>query len=264
MIINDEKSYRAHPALNFSSAKHLLDSPKHFKASLAEKVEQTEDMLIGTAVHAKILEGRDYPLAVMPEGMDGRTSEGRAWKKANSHLETMSRDGFAMVKRLIEAVQSSADVQYLLSRCHFREQGIVQSFRNTEIKGKIDALGQDEQGRYMIVDVKTAKDANPSVWSIEASRRRYFLQMSWYQTLVALEYKLDYAPPFFWVVAEKTDAADVCIFQPPPEALQIGQKQLDICIERYQECQRTNQWPGYGSGLLDLEVSYFDRRKYLN
>ena len=65
-------------------------------------------------------------------------------------------------------------------------------------------------------------------------------------------------------VAEKTNAADVCIFQPPAEALQIGQKQLDICIERYQECQRTNQWPGYGSGLLDLEVSYFDRRKYLN
>ena len=66
------------------------------------------------------------------------------------------------------------------------------------------------------------------------------------------------------IPADIIAAADVCIFQPPPEALQIGQKQLDICIERYQECQRTNHWPGYGSGLLDVEVSYFDRRKYLN
>ncbi len=45
MIIHDEATYRAHPALNYSSAKSLLKSPKHFQAALNRKFEPSRDVM---------------------------------------------------------------------------------------------------------------------------------------------------------------------------------------------------------------------------
>lgn len=263
MIILEDDIYRSANALNFSSIKNILLSPKHYKAALAKKIEPSEDMLIGSVVHAKVLEGKDYPVAVMPEGLDGRTKEGKSWKAANADKETMSRDGYATCQRLIQSIQGNADVQYLLGKCTKREIGIVQKYRGIEIKGKIDAAGQDESGNWFIVDLKTAKDANPQVWAREASSRFYFLQLIWYRTLLALELGLDYPPPFYWLVAEKTEASDVCIFSPPPEAVEIGQAQMDKAIDLYTECSTTGKWNGYGNGILELEISPWERKKWL-
>ena len=82
-------------------------------------------------------------------------------------------------------------------------------------------------------------------------------------TLLSLELKLESEPAWFWVVCENSEAADVCIFQPPQDAIEIGRAQLNRAVDLYIECSTSGKWPGRGNGILELEISPFERRKWI-
>lgn len=266
MIIKNDAEYRAfQPALNFSSIKEILASPKHYQAAIkAPKREPSKSMFLGTMAHARILERREENYAVMPDGMDGRTKEGKQFKEANASKTVITQEDYAQYKRMVGAVEACADVQYLLSKAVECEIGIVQQYRDTAIKGKIDCLIKDESGKYCILDLKTTQSCDPREFSRSACNFRYFLQAAWYQSLVALEYGLDYPVPYMWLAVENSEAADVCIFQPPADGLEMGQKQMDKSIELYKQCTASGKWPGYGGGILELEISPWEKRKWID
>lgn len=264
MIIHDETFYRQHGGLNFSSAKNLLKSPLHYKASLEAKREPSKNMLFGSIVHAKVLENKDYPVAVMPDGLDGRTKEGKEWKAANAGKETIAQDDWQQCQRMIDAVLGNKDVAYLLSLQGESEIGIVQRYQNVEIKGRIDRLFKDEDGKHAIFDFKTTQSVAPEDFNKSCSAFCYCCQMVWYQNLVALEYGLDSPPAYFWVCVENSDAADVAIYQPSPEHIAIGQKQMEICIEKYVNYVEKGKFPGYGNGIQQLPFSKWEFEKWMN
>ena len=263
MIIKNDAEYRTFNALNFSSLKTILQSPLHYQAALkAPKKEPTKAMFLGTMVHSRVLEQREENYAVMPDGLDGRTSAGKQFKEANASKTVITQDEYAQYKRMVYAVESNKDVQYLLSKAVDCEIGIVQKFRELDIKGKIDCLIKDESGKYAILDLKTTQSCEPHEFARHAIGLKYFMQCCWYQSLVALEFNLDYAVPYYWVAVENTEAADVCIFQPPADGLDLGQKQMEKAIELYRQCTATGKWPGYGNGIVELDVPIFEKRKY--
>lgn len=221
-------------------------------------------MLIGSILHSKVLEGKDYPVAVMPEGLDGRTKEGKEWKAANAGKETISQADWQQAQRMIDAVMSNKDVAYLLSLKGESEVGIVQNYRGTKIKGRIDRLFKDEAGSYAIFDFKTTQSASPDDFNKSCSSFCYCCQMVWYQSLAALEYSLESPPAYYWVTVENNDACDVCIYQPSPEHLAIGQKQMEICIEKYVNFVEKGIFPGYGSGIQQLPFSKWEFEKWMN
>jgi hypothetical protein len=263
MIILDEDIYRSHSALNYSSAKSLLKSPKHFQASLKRKVEPSQEMLMGTAIHEAVLEGKSPSYIVRPEGMNGRTKEGKEWKAQNAGKIILSQEEDAGVRNAIKAVRENADVQYLLSLCKQREIGIVHNYNGVEIKGRLDAHGQDEAGKPIILDFKTTSDAEPESWGKKAFGLRYPMQSAWYQSLLALELGLEDPAAYFWLVVETQEPFDVAIYQPPEEALEIGRAQMNHCIEAYKSCVASGKWPGYGKGIIQLEVPPWERKRWL-
>lgn len=263
MIILDEAAYRAHPALNYSHAKHLLRSQKHFLAEKSKKLEPSREMVIGTLVHQEILEGKRGDFVVKPEGMTFVTKEGKAWRDAHQGVEILSQEELFRVNRTVKAIKDNADAMYLLNRCPNRERGIVVKYRGVEIKARLDADGTDESNVPFILDTKTTADANPETWGRHASNLCYFAQMAFYTTALALELGLESPPAFMWLVAETTDAADVVIYRPPPEAIAIGQKQLDIIIDRYKDLQETGKAKGYPSGIIELDIPAYERKRWL-
>lgn len=263
MIITEEQEYRAHPALNFSSGKHLLKSQKHFLAEKSAKFEPSREMVIGTFVHAQILEGIRPPYAIKPEGMSFVTKEGKAWRDANAGVEILTESESLTINRTIDAIRANKDVMYLLDRCPNREQGIITKYRGVEIKARLDAHGMDEAQARIICDLKTTGDANPETWGAHAAKLGYFAQMAFYKTALAMETGIDYTPSWVWIVAETNAAADVVIYRPPAEAVEIGQRQLDIIIDRYLDLMETGVPKGYPSGLIDLEVPRWMTRKHL-
>ena len=72
--------YDACQALNFSGAKELLKSPAHYQAYLNQPREETKALKVGKYVHALVLEPEVAisNFAVLPEGIDRRTKDGKA------------------------------------------------------------------------------------------------------------------------------------------------------------------------------------------
>ena len=263
MIITEEQEYRAHPALNFSSGKHLLKSQKHFLAEKSAKFEPSREMVIGTFVHAQILEGIRPPYAIKPEGMSFVTKEGKAWRDANAGVEILTESESLTINRTIDAIRANKDVMYLLDRCPNREQGIITKYRGVEIKVRLDAHGLDESSLAMICDLKTTSDANPDTWPSHAAKLGYMAQMAFYKTALSMEFGLDSPPSWLWIVAETNDAADVVIYRPSDDAAAMGQKQLDLIIDRYLDLMETGVAKGYPSGIIELDLPRWMTRKHL-
>ena len=262
MIILDEQEYRTHPALNYSSAKHLLRSQKHFLAEKRKTFEPSREMVIGTMIHCELLEGKRGEFVVKPEGMTFVTKEGKAFRDAHKGVEIISQEELLRINRTVKAIRDNKDAMYLLQRCPNRERGIVTKYRGIEIKARLDADGTDESGVPLILDAKTTADANPDTWGRHASNLCYFAQMAFYKTALAMELGLETPPSFLWLVAETTDAADVVIYTPPADAVAIGQKQLDIIVDRYIDLQETGKAKGYPSGLVELEIPIWEKKRY--
>lgn len=263
MIIYDEQEYRAFQALNYSSAKHLLRSQKHFMAEKSKKFEPSREMVLGTMIHEAVLENKTGNYVIKPADMSFVTKEGKAWRDAHKGREILTQEEHATVKRTVAAVQANKDAMYLLSRCPNREVGIVTEYRGVKIKARLDAYGTDESGKSMAVDLKTTSDANPDVWGKKAYDLSYFMQCVWYATVLSLELKLETEPAWLWIVAETCDAADVVIYRPPLDALEIGRKQMDLAIERYSDLQKNGTPKGYPSGIIELDLPPWAKKKWL-
>ena len=262
MIIPNNE-YSNCSALNYSAAKALLRSPKHFQAALNRKFEPSREMLIGTAVHEAVLEGKSPSYIVRPADLDLRTKEGKEWKAKNAGKEIMSPDENSAILNAIAAVRDNADAQYLLKLCQHREHGIIHKFQDVEIKGRLDAYGNDEAGKPIILDLKTTSSADPEDFGKKVFSLKYTAQCAWYQSLLALELSLDEPPAWFWLVVETQEPFDVVLYQPPEEALEIGRAQMKHCIDIYKTCLATGKWPGYSKGILSLEVPIWEKRKWL-
>lgn len=264
MIIHDEATYRAHPALNYSSARNLLKSPKHFQAALNRKFEPSREMIIGSAVHSIVLEGKQPSYIVRPADLDLRTKEGKAWRDKHVGMEIVTPDEDSSVRNAVKAVRENADAQYLLKLCQKREVGIVQTYRNIEIKGKLDAYGCDEAGKVIILDLKTSSSADPEEFGRKIFNLKYAAQCAWYRSILALELGLDYAPNWMWLICETQEPYDVAIYQPSDEMIEIGNAQMEHCIETYRSCKSSNNWPGYSNGIITLEAPIYEKRRWLN
>jgi len=263
MTILDEQEYRNHPSLNFSSAKNLLKSPKHYQASLKVKFEPSREMIMGTVIHEVILEGKSGSYIVRPDDVDYRTKEGKAWRDANAGKLILTSEEDANVKGAVAAVNACADAQYLLGLCKQREVGLVHDYKGVQIKGRIDAYGQDEAGKPLMLDFKTTSDANPQTWGRKAFDLKYPCQTAWYQSLLSLELGIEEAPNYFWLVVETQAPYDVVLYQPPEEALEIGRAQMDHCVETYKKCLETGKWEGYARGILHLDIPAWEKRRWI-
>ncbi len=260
MIILDEATYRSHLALNYSLARNLLKSPKHFQAALTSKFEPTREMQIGTYVHQAVLEGKSPSYIVRPADIDLRTKEGKTWRDKHAGMDILTQEDHEIVQRTIAAVRNSPDAEYLLKLCPQREVGIVHTFDGIDIKGRLDAHGQDEAGKPLILDFKTTSDADPEQWGRKAFNLRYPMQTAWYQALLSLELGVEEPSSYFWLVVETQEPFDVVIYQPPEEALEIGRAQMRHCIDSYKSCVASGKWPGYSKGLLTLEIPSWEKR----
>ena len=263
MIITDEQEYRSHPALNFSSAKHLLKSQKQFVAAKKEPFKPSRDMIIGTMVHSLALESKNGDYVVKPEDMDFRSTEGKKWKTAQKDREILSQEEHQTVLRTSKALHDDPDASYLLSKCLQREIGIVVEYRGVQIKARLDAIGKDEVEMPLLLDLKTTSDANPPDWSRKACSLSYLAQMEWYKNVYSLFHKLESPPSWAWIVAETSLAAEVVIIRPTEEAVEIGRAQMDLMIDRYADLQKTGKAKGYPSGMLDIEIPIYEKRRWI-
>ncbi len=113
------------------------------------------------------------------------------------------------------------------------------------LRGRLDWLRPPPaNGRYLIVDYKTADSADPEQFGKKAVNLGYHMSAEWYRRLViGLELADD--PAFLHVVQEKEPPYLVSVCQLPGEALRIGARLNRRAINTYSKCKSDDVWPGY-------------------
>jgi hypothetical protein len=241
--------YRQHPAINFSLAKHLLDSPAHFKAAQDEDHEPSEAMMLGTLTHAFVLEGKDLrdEYALKPHGMSFATKEGKAWRDAQTK-PILADEKAQRVPLCADSLAKSRTVRKMLELCPMRETPIICEFRGVEIKALLDMHSEE-----LIADFKTAQDCTKRAFARKISDYHYDMQAAWYQAAHAAKYGLDEPAPFYWLVVEMKQPFARAIYRASDALIESGLAKMDRAIELYKECLASGKWE-----LPEVELEEID------
>lgn len=241
--------YRQHSALNFSLAKHLLDSPAHYKAAQDEDHEPSEAMMLGTLTHAFVLEDKDLrdEYALKPEGMSFATKEGKAWRDAQTK-PILADEKAQRIPLCADSLAKSRTVRKMLELCPMRETPIICEFRGVEIKALLDMHSD-----ALIADFKTAQDCTKRAFARKISDYHYDMQAAWYQAAHAAKYGLDEPAPFYWLVVEMKQPFARAIYRASDALIESGLAKMERAIELYKECQANGKWD-----LPEVELEEID------
>lgn len=245
--------YRAADAVNFSSVKHILTSPAHYRAALEEDRKETPAMIMGTMTHSVILEG--MPLskvcAIKPPDLSLATKEGKAWKAENAGKPIISDGDAEAIVGMAQAVAANPHAMAMLKACPDRETPLFANLAGVECKALIDAYGTDGH-EWVVCDLKTTDDASPDAFSRKVMGLHYDMQAAFYCEILARNYQIENPPHFFWIAVEKT-APFTCAVYSAIEWMETGEEKVRRALETMKECRASGEWPQPWSGINILK-----------
>jgi hypothetical protein len=250
----NREEYRAHPALNYSAAKWLLESPADYKCRVDQPIEQTHAMLLGTLAHSVILEGKTLLeiASIKPAGLNLSTKEGKSWK-AEQTLPIISADDAEAIQGMTAGVMANPHARQLLDGAQHREIPLLAEIQGVQCKGLVDAAGTNGKD-WAILDLKTTADPSPREFRWSAIKNRYALQAAWYRALLGRHHDLEDPPQWYWIAVGKSAPWTAVVYTLPVEWEMTGETDLERVLETYKQCQSSGQWPRpHQESILVLE-----------
>ena len=244
--------YRAHPACNFSSLKHLLKSPAHYQAALNAPREETPAMLLGTLTHAVALEGKNLAeiAAIKHEGMNLATKEGKEWKANHLHLPIISHQDVEAIYYMALSIRRNPHAQHVLNQCQHRETPMLATVHGVDCKALLDAHGTDGK-EWCIVDLKTTDDASPDAFARKVANLHYDFQAAFYSAILSRAEQLEERPYWLWIAVEKT-APYTCAVYSATQWQDSGDEKMERVLQYWKECTARNDWPQPYAGINEL------------
>lgn len=240
------------PSLSSSIARRLLNqTPAHAKAAhprLADIPVQRKDsaaMVMGTAVHQillkddriEVLDFADFRTKAAQEARDETIALGRTpmlahlWDRANETADAIR-----------EACSSLKPVPFTAGQ---PEVTIVWDENGARCRARLDWLRDDHT---IIWDLKcTSRSADPRTFERQLWSLGYDVQAAFY--VRAVEAAFHVTPTFEWIVAETDPPYGVTRHSLSAEAMYQAGAKVDMAIQVWNDCLKTDRWPGYDDGL---------------
>lgn len=244
--------YHARPELNNSAIKRLLRSAAHYQSYLTEKREPTTSMIIGSAVHAAVLEpdvfSREY--VAIPEGLDKRTKDGKA---TFAEIEASGKTPFKFADyqnclAIAEAVRNHAAVKKLLEKGD-AEVSIFGYLDDVPVKCRPDWLSVE---KGLIVDIKTTDNASESGFTRSIATYGYDIQAALYLD-VCNAAGID-CDTFIFIAVENVAPYAVGIYELDLASLEVGRSKYQSALALWKHCTATDEWPGYPEEIITLQL----------
>ncbi len=240
------EAYDAIEAVNFSTLKHLAQSPAKYRYALDNDRPDTDALRRGRVTHLACLEPDRLPSAVVVfEGARRAGKEWDAFEKANAGKEILTLKEFEQVKAISLAVRNSPQVAPYLEDGR-GEVSVTWETNGVACKGRMDWLA----GCGAIVDLKTTKDASPLGFPREVLNYKTHAQAAFYSDGYAAA--TGDVLPYLLIAVEPVAPFAVQVYRVPPRVLSLGREMYLSWMATLIECRRENRWPGYGQGELDL------------
>ena len=230
--------YAGLPGVNWSTLKHMLQSPRHYRHALSRGADDTTSRLVGRALHACALQPELYSLDyIVWTGGDRR---GKAWTDFQAEhagstiLRQVESDA---VDAQVIALQSHPVAGPMLATSTHREHALqwVDPATGIACKGLVD-LG----GPFGIADLK----GGPSLdlferWLI---REGYHLQLAFYRRGWAATF--GEVPACHLIGVERNAPHDVGVFELDDTLLTIADREIDRLLRTLAACRESDTWPG--------------------
>jgi len=219
--------------LSYSSLKQFAKTPEHYMEYLDGVFEPTAAMNRGSVMHCLLLEPEEFEkrYAVTPEGMDRRTTEGKAkyekFMKSAEGKQVISNSDYLNAKGMSDAIKKNSAASKLMMQITTTEKRVEWTHKETKLPlcGYIDGLGDK-----IIVDVKSSKNADPEDFFRDAFRLGYHIQAALYVHGMMRKGKmLDY----YFVVVEPAAPYGVAVFRADSKYLSFGIERLDYLCKAF-------------------------------
>lgn len=278
--------------LRYSVLKLMSQSPAHARyALLRGGGEQTLARRLGSGTHALLLGGTvkvssglasDYVTAgvkainagVEPRIYRGAVRRGKDWdkflKENDGHIILTERE-HDQAQRIAEDERNG--VCLVSAEQYERANMMADSIRSNDVARRVllapDAIREeridwswcgrawrstpDARGFRVIGELKTTRCADPEVFWRDALRMGYHVQQSLYRR--AVHQKTGVRPNDIYLIAvESVPPYVVTPFEFTQRSLEHGDRLSEQYHERFLQCEAANDWPGYVTGLAELDV----------
>ena len=221
-----EREYNEAPGIRRSDLWKIRESPEKFLWATTHETEPSPAMLFGAAAHMMVLEPDEWV----------------------SNYAIVARDDFDTMYAMREAIRGCKLADTLLNCSGDTELPIFWTDKDTgeQCKVKLDRLIQVD-GKYVVVDYKTAANAETEEFCRSIIRFGYHVQCAMYTEAVMVEKKLNYRPDFIFVVQEKKEPYSVNVVRVSGDSnvMLYGIDTFRELIGTLHNCKALNYFPGY-------------------
>lgn len=276
----------------YSALKHMGQSPAHARyALLRGGGEQTLARRLGSGTHALLLGGKvqvssglasdnvTAGVKAINAGIEPRIYNGPVRRGAKWELFVKNNDGHVILtQREHEQALKIAELErsgvcLVSAEQYERANMMADSIRACEPARRIllapDAIREeridwtwsgrawrstpDARGFRVLAELKTTRCADPEVFHWDALRMGYAVQLAIYQRAIKELTGIKPRDVFLFAV-ESVPPYVVTPFELTPRSLEHGDRTACEWHERFLQCEASGEWPGYTSGLAELDV----------
>jgi len=272
--------YEAIPAMNATTIKAMeTQSPAHAR-HWQEEEKVSDELLFGEGFHCATLEPIEFPkrFVLWPDERAGEVKKGqplppggrrsgKTWDAfVAGHLprKTMRERDYNDIQQMAEALHSHPKMRTLLARGpQFREVTLLWVDEHTGMlcKARADLLLDDEAPT--IVDYKTTANSKPAVFGTQVFNYGYDIGAAHYcmgQRALTPDKPL---PNMIIPAIEKKPPFSPVIYRVDVPTMRLGWMRTRSGMDRYAECLRTGEWPGYGDDeIIDVNAPVWALKQY--
>lgn len=259
------KDYHEGDGISSTHIKEMLRSPAHYKRWLLSEKKDSEDMLIGRAVHHYLFENSTFfeTYAVAPK-VDKRTIAGKeTWAKftaENPGKELLNEIQFTIIQMIVKSLQEKVCADQSNGKLF---QGLMEKafYWIDPDSGVLCKCKPDVLTTYgIITDLKVTENASEKEFQNQIARFAYFIQAAFYidgvtEAVKQAGLKDIVIPDSQVLVAVEREAPyEVGIYQMEANAIALGRKLYKRALMQYAECNRTGIWPGYARVIQPIAL----------
>lgn len=261
-----EEIYRAHPGLNYSLLKKMIDGPEYFQHYVDSGQVETNSMRLGTATHCALLEPERFEssYAQWTAVTDSGKRASRRGKKWDEFLEVATAEGLKVIseEEYDQALGIAASVRSHREAARYLETGsgeVSFFWKNVALEGETDADGlyhnivlsqskgridwyHERGGVIYNVGLKTTANPDPAKFCRLATDLGYDIQWAYYEDGIA-QLVPEMEVRTVEIVVSSSAPHVVCVYEIPKEVIRVGRAAYLDATLRLRQCIKNNDWP---------------------